>query len=203
MGLRFAGNGRLRVVRALDQYYIAKLHGEHRAPTENTIRDVLRVTGNSGGHAGLRSVGHIAMDCRCFPDPDGKQRVHRAVNHLGFHERVVSSVVENPKLEAWMRRLRRRLAQEEAALGGTPGTIFITFYCNSGRHRSVACALIMGQLLEWDGYTMHEPRHLCSDLWPGSTCNRCQECMSLSPGRDAALRRASALWDCTGQVQHA
>jgi len=203
MGLRFAGNGRLRVVRACDTYYIAKLEGERRRPTENTIRDVLRVTGNLGGFVGLRSVGHSAMDCRCFPDPDVKQRVHRAVNHLGFHERVVSSVVENPKLEVWMRRLRRRLEQEEAALGGNAGTIFITFYCNSGRHRSVACALIMGQLLEWDGYTMHEPRHLCSDLWPGSTCNRCQECMSLSPGRNAALRRASVLWDCTGQVQHA
>lgn len=206
MGLRFAGSGRLRVFHACHQYYIEKLAGErHNTPAENTIRDVLKVTGNLGGE--LLRYGHIAVDCRCFPDPDGHrhggERVHRAVNHLGFHERVVSGVVDNPRLEAWMRKLRRRLAQEEAGLGGNAGTIFITFYCNSGRHRSVACALIMGQLLEWDGYTMHEPRHLCADLWPRSTCNRCHECMSLSPGRQAALQRAWELWHFTGQVQHA
>ena len=106
----------------------------------------------------------------------------------------------NPRLAAWMGKLLRRLNHEEATFGGDAGTIFITFYCKSGRHRSVACAVIMAQLLEWDGYTVQETRHLCSEWWPRHTCNMCSECMSATPGRDAALARARQQWDLTRPV---
>jgi hypothetical protein len=99
-----------------------------------------------------------------------------------------------------MGKLRRRLVQEEAALGGDAGTMFFTFYCKSGRHRSVACAVIMGQLLEWDGYAAQEIRHLCSEFWSRATFNMCRECRLATPGRDAALARAWQQWNLTRHV---
>ena len=74
--------------------------------------------------------------------------------------------------------------------------IRIVFYCKSGRHRSVAAALVAAHLFEATvGLPM--PRstlHLCAYWWSQLCGPNCPQCTQQTRLRDEALHRAREMW---------
>ena len=84
-------------------------------------------------------------------------------------------------------RSRIRLALEEDVV--VP--VFL-FYCNKGRHRSVATATVVGHIPKEVG--VHVMRvHLAESYWFKGACGGCSECNGTSELKDRALNQAFAM----------
>ena len=72
----------------------------------------------------------------------------------------------------------------------------IVFYCKSGRHRSVAAALVAAHLFEATvGLPMPRSTLHLSAYWWSQLCGpNCLECTQQTQLRDGALRRAREMW---------
>ena len=74
------------------------------------------------------------------------------------------------------------------------GQATVALYCRSGKHRSVAIALILKHVLRAEGWDCIELAHLSSRSWGQWCCNgRCNTC--LDPARaQHAYAQALATW---------
>ncbi len=147
----------------------------------------------------------LLIETRIFHDPQAVADRRRHGNVLGFHQVVQDRILTSTEFTPWLRALRGRVLSAlsaDAGGGGAPQpSLAIVFWCNNGRHRSVACQEIFRDILInhgseigagggtcWDGST-----HLASHAWEFGTCNYCETCQ-----RDAdaisAKQRVSTAW---------
>ena len=195
MGLRFVGERGFTASIDEDRHHIQLLRASHLGhfTPENTVAHALEAARIVP--CGPLSPPTIAVDCRMFPDPGGRAT---GINHLGFHPRVICGVVRHSRFPGWVTQLKRRLRREElqsnAAAPG-PGPVHLCFYCLSGRHRSVACSVIVTYILEGLGqYNIVRTDHLAAHRWFLRTCNGCTEFQSSSQELRIALQDAADLW---------
>ena len=128
-----------------------------------------------------QTVQHIAqgdhaelVDARGLRDPALDPVLHR---HLGTHYINAAANLDQPGLEGIIEDLCRALSQLFTwcmAQSQTGPYLIIAFLCNSGRHRSVMLASLLGHFL-----TLHRlhvgVRHLCSAQWD-HLCGRNPPC---------------------------
>ncbi len=89
-------------------------------------------------------LGHVsAFDVRRFSDPG---RTRERVNHLGFSGAVQQQIVRDPRFHRWASETVLQLVNR-AEQTPVDGTMSIAFWCNSGRHRSVALATLFAQVI--------------------------------------------------------
>ncbi len=130
-------------------------------------------------------VTMICLDMRSFQDP---QRDRNKVNHVGTHWRVIDGIVHNrlfqETLHMAITRIREVLAQK--------GKVCMITYCNRGRHRSVAWAIILDHVLMHmqDLPTPALLMHSARDTWSFGACGECSVCKRPSERRDQALEQA-------------
>ncbi len=105
--------------------------------------------------AGLCAAIHgvLALDCRGFPDP-GRDR---SQNHVGLHRDVIIGILRHVDWPPFVQRAKDQIRGRAAAL--QEGTVLtVVCYCRAGRHRSVAVAEIMHDLLSsGEGWTAWAP----------------------------------------------
>ena len=78
-----------------------------------------------------------------------------------------------------------------------PGSrLYIVLLCKSGRHRSVAAALIAAHLFEATAGLPRprETNHLCATWWGRLCPPECKTCQRPSSIRDEALHQARTMW---------
>ncbi len=131
------------------------------------------------------------LDCRAFNDPEAR----RERGHVGLHPRIVEKVVTHRKFSRWLVNLKVGWARamNDAAKGST---VVLLCYCKSGRHRSVACALIAGHLFEvTTGMPAPETvDHVCRQHWARLCGPQCRWCTVADEERDMALKQAREQW---------
>ena len=111
---------------------------------------------------------------------------------MGWHPEIIHGIVSKNNFRKWLYgvRSRTRLALEEDMV--VP--VFL-FYCNKGRHRSVATATVVAHILEKKG--VHVWRvHLAQSSWFRGACGcvRCPECTGPNELKDRALEKALEMW---------
>ena len=142
------------------------------------------------GAAGMR-VGYNKVymyDLRNFHDPVGK----KLCGHVGFHPEIIKRFVESdsPDFGQWLMVVRTELLH--AVLNDKHPPVFV-FYCNAGRHRSVAASEIVKYCLEQDNRMHINVWHFAQQFWHRSTCEgRCRVCRDniVTP----SLRLAADIW---------
>ena len=71
----------------------------------------------------------------------------------------------------------------------------IGFFCNKGRHRSVACGEVLARILGRAGCNVWV-EHLAQDTWHRGACGGegCRECTGPSTTREDAFSKAWEFW---------
>ena len=128
-------------------------------------------------------------DLRSFHDPHSSKELCK---HVGFHPEIIRQLVdsESPDFKQWLKRIRDELW--DALLNDEHRPVFV-FYCNGGRHRSVAAEEIVKYCLEEDNRMHINVWHFAQQFWHRSTCEgRCRVCRDniVTP----ELRRAADIW---------
>ena len=132
------------------------------------------------------------FNTRMFHDP-GEDRV--LLNHVGSNGSIVARMVEHRRFPQFLDSLY--FAWQQIMLCMKKGTkVRIVLFCKSGRHRSVAAALLAAHLFEaTEG--MPAPAgtvHLCASWWSQLCPRNCPECTRQSEVRDMALHTARKMW---------
>ena len=130
-------------------------------------------------------------DLRSFHDPHSSKELCK---HVGFHPEIIKQFVDSnsPDFGQWLMPVRDEVLN---ALLNDKHAPVIVFYCNSGRHRSVAASEIVKYCLEQDNsIRLHiNVWHFAQQFWHRSTCEgRCRVCRDniVTP----ELRRAADIW---------
>ena len=120
----------------------------------------------------------ILTDVRGLHDPAPTTR------HPGVHPKVASSCISHG-------RFRAIAAGIVSEICGRPDeSLCVVTLCKSGRHRSVATALVLEHSLRDLGYSTCPPGvvHLCKHSWCKTTCGgRCEECTYATQGAHEAM----------------
>jgi len=145
-------------------------------------------------HEALPDV--IIFDCRVFQDPEGQQHQEP---HLGFHPTMQAAVMRHKAFSRFMRELRRVCDRSIAAQRRTgealPHLQFV-FFCNHGRHRSLACMTLVRLIADVARWQLGKVLHL--GHWDmGRTCHACAECMGtgLAGDREWLRKQMVARWE--------
>ena len=77
------------------------------------------------------------FDARCFYDPNRRC-------HAGWQPEIIHGVVSKNMFRRWLKGVRSRI---KLALKEDVVVPVFLFYCNKGRHRSVATATAVGHIL--------------------------------------------------------
>ena len=125
------------------------------------------------------------FDARCFYDPNRRC-------HAGWQPEIIHGVVSKNMFRRWLKGVRSRI---KLALKEDVVVPVFLFYCNKGRHRSVATATVVGHILVKEG--VHVWRvHLAQSSWFRGACGcvRCPECTGPNELKDRALEKALEMW---------
>jgi hypothetical protein len=149
----------------------------------------------------LRSHGLLAdviADARQFPDPD----CHNLRGHTGNNPEVIRRIVRHDNFRRWLGALKAdfrsaaqaRSAQAEVARSGHV-EVGVALFCRAGKHRSVACAIILAHILGAVGWSCLGPRHLSRGSWGRRCClGQCADCLASPPALQSALDAALQVW---------
>ena len=110
------------------------------------------------------------IDVRMFKDPYAKN----LVDHDGYYPEIITRFTRHPAFKWWISSARAELAVGRC----------LVLYCHSGRHRSVAGALILRNISNRMGLRCGEIDHLVLKKCP------CPECGGQGPAFAAALSEA-------------
>ena len=107
------------------------------------------------------------FDARCFYDPN-------RCRHVGWHPEIINGIVSKNNFSPWLNGVRSKISfalREDVVV-----PVFL-FYCNKGRHRSVATATVVGHILIEEGVQVWRV-HLAQSSWFRGACRgvRCSEC---------------------------
>ena len=135
----------------------------------------------------------MLVDARCFRDPHkGQFR-----SHVGYHPRIVEGLCKSPLVVDWLLAVQQALRRVTSSRGTC---LQIAVFCNAGRHRSVAGALILKHILTLEGWECPLLRHLSRAAWAPTCGGRCGECTS---GPPESLRTAlDALYRVWKEEEH-
>ena len=123
----------------------------------------------------LNQMPAVVLDVRCFDDPDaGKLR-----QHTGMHPDIIGRLLAHRRFQKWIVEtvdvIMRAIGPGSRAASGAPQILLI--YCNSGKHRSLACAEVLSGVLEEVGEIQcGVVERLCE--WPRMCelgCTACQK----------------------------
>mmetsp|Transcript_103205 Transcript_103205/g.199975 ORF Transcript_103205/g.199975 Transcript_103205/m.199975 type:complete len:289 (-) Transcript_103205:985-1851(-) len=124
----------------------------------------------------------VLVDARCFPDPEAMQYC----KHTGHHYGIITRICQHRNFGRWLNSVRARIGEAAAvsAARGDAGpagpSLTIGVYCRSGKHRSVAAAIILQHVLCRDGWDCRDPRHLSAPRWSSCCKGQCSECRNPS-----------------------
>jgi len=157
----------------------------------------------------------LAFDCRIFRDPE-HQRPRQGAgsggvappeteHHLGFHPDVQWGIVRDRQFLGFMRTVRADIEhlvqwlRDGQPFGSQrPVHVHVAYWCNHGRHRSVACLeLVRHCLLAYPGVYAIDPRMTHLGHWQvGRTCRLCDVCRGegMVPERQRVFDEAWRHW---------
>ena len=159
----------------------------------------------------------LAFDCRIFRDPE-HQRPRQGArsggvappeteHHLGFHPDVQWGIVRDRQFPEFMNTVRTDLENlvrwhRDAQTGpARPIHVHLAFWCNHGRHRSVACLELVRHCLGYypkiyvlDSHVTH-----LGHWQVGRTCHLCEVCrgVGMVPERQKVFDEAWRHWRWT------
>ena len=116
-----------------------------------------------------KSASTVAFDCRAFFSAQG------LTNHVGTHPHNMSALLQQPDA------LKKILDATHAALRRCKAdTLEILFFCNQGRHRSVAMSRVVRDLLARASSVVGIPsiKDLSQPYWKRNkiSCGKCSQC---------------------------
>ena len=135
------------------------------------------------------SLGRLCdWDCRRFYDPYGETR------HVGWHPKVMEQLSDHRKFKPFLKDVRGRVAETRRDHDATTAPV-LAFWCNKGRHRSVASGSLVRECLVRAGYQVWS-LHLTKDTWHRGTCggDGCPECSGGSALRERLVEEAWGCW---------
>ena len=123
----------------------------------------------------LNQMPAVVLDVRCFDDPDAG----RLRQHTGMHPDIIERLLAHRRFQKWIVEtvdvIMRAIGPGSRAASGAPQILLI--YCNSGKHRSLACAEVLSGVLEEVGEIQcGVVERLCE--WPRMCelgCTACQK----------------------------
>ena len=94
----------------------------------------------------LNQMLAVVLDVRCFDDLDaGKLRQHTCM-----HPDIIGRLLAHRRFQTWIVEtvdfIMRAIGPGRRAASGAPQMLLI--HCNSGKHRSLACAEVLSGVLE-------------------------------------------------------
>ena len=132
------------------------------------------------------------FDTRMFHDAGDSRQLCK---HVGSNEDIVQGIVQHRRFPQFLDSLW--YAWDMISRNLSKGSqVRIVMYCKSGRHRSVAAALIAHHLFQTTrGLPVPQGTvHLCSQWWAFLCPRNCPQCTQQSHIRDAALQKAREMW---------
>ena len=155
----------------------------------------------------LESIYHykpniiLYLDVEKFQDP---QVDRKTTMHCGLHPRVIRNILKHPYFEEWFQQLTlslQRILQPVDPVTGKPTDIDtaggdIVIVCARGKHRSVACAEFVREIIEEYDYVagvnyVHQEHWRCA-------CGGCDECHEDSQEFDDLMEKAlNKYWEKT------
>jgi len=142
---------------------------------------------------------HVIVDARAFPDPDCLS----LRGHTGCHHEIIARLVRHQNFRRWLAKLkadfdRSAAAARASAQGagwGNLADLGVALYCKSGKHRSVAGAIIMRHILLAEGWSCPDMRHLSQNFWGRRCCGGlCEECRKPPASLQECLAWAYEVW---------
>ena len=125
----------------------------------------------------------VFVDARGFTDPDSSH----LRKHIGQHPEIIRRIVEHSQFRPWLKSVKTAVAT--AATNRCTTEITIAIFCRSGKHRSVACSLILQDLL-----SAPSPRHLSEGTWLRCCRGECATCRGGLVAARQSLLAARAVW---------
>lgn len=139
----------------------------------------------------------VVCDARDFPDPDARGLTW----HTGHNHVIIARIVRHRNFRRWLRGFSlkffeacRDKAGSDTGSGDGPVALAIAVYCKSGKHRSVATALILKRILTTEGWHCDAIRHLSEKRWERSCRGRCEECTQPPDDLDEIYEQAVRIW---------
>jgi hypothetical protein len=138
----------------------------------------------------------ILLDARCFPDPEAL----KYCKHSGHHHGIITRICQHRNFSRWLGDVRKRLGAAAAAsaargaAGPAAPLLTIAVYCRSGKHRSVAAALILQHVLRREGWVCRDPQHLSEPRWSSCCKGQCVECKNPPQELQNTLDKALLAW---------
>ena len=117
----------------------------------------------------------VVLDVRrWFDDPD-KHRFGRG--HTGMHSQILTRIVGNHRFHSWFMESIRRIREAALQVGRDNRDVGVVVYCHAGKHRSVACSIILAVSLPTFGFAVAGLMHLTKPSWPTRDCQGgCVDC---------------------------
>ena len=99
------------------------------------------------------------------------------------------------KFKPFLKDVRGRVAETRRDHDATTAPV-LAFWCNKGRHRSVASGSLARACLVRAGYQVWSFLHLAKDTWHRGTCggDGCPECSGGSALREKLFEEAYECW---------
>ena len=123
--------------------------------------------------------------------------------HTCHHHQIIARILTdrffNRRLDGMRRKFHKawgyKLMNNEGR-GEGPIHITVAVYCRSGKHRSVAAAIVLGHIFKAMGWSCEEePTHLSRTQWGNKSCKwNCDECAQKPNQLSVLFNRALQLW---------
>jgi len=131
----------------------------------------------------------VISDTRNFSDPEQCMGTH-----IGMHPKILNRIAHNRNFPGWLETVQHDI---QKVLSQHPDA-HVALYCRSGKHRSVACAWLLRQCVESQGWSA-KTQHLSSRLWDrcckGLSCIWCSHSDDdENQQKELASLRQHALW---------
>ena len=141
----------------------------------------------------------IVYDARDVHDPDG----HRLRDHTGHRHQIISRIISDRRFYRWLFGMHRKFykARDDKLMnnegrGEGPIHITVAVYCRSGKHRSVAAAMVLRHIFQAEGWSREEvPTHLSRTQWGNKCCKgNCNECAQKPNQLSVLLNHSLQVW---------
>ena len=137
----------------------------------------------------------VLIDCRGFCDPAAKgQGKGSAQGHLGSH--IDNLVAMSQLRHHWTPLIEKCKTLSQTACDDKVQTLYMVFYCQKGRHRSVGAEFVIRHCL------LHHSRvidtvHVHKSLWYRSIrCGQCEECQGMTDAKAKLIKRTyDLIWN--------
>jgi len=142
----------------------------------------------------LRSRGFradLVVDARGFPDPAS---IGAGYGHTGHHPEITQRIMNHFNFRPWLRQVKHRFL---IAASSSCSDVGLALYCRSGKHRSVATALILRHILQMEQWRVAEVQHLSQEFWGRKVCDpdRCDECTARPIQLWESIQNAHTIWE--------